>query len=406
MGLLRFLVLPPELMGRWPEVHRAYISGVDGRIYPTRVEVQENVVTCRRPHSDSGKLHVPWPVPGFGRPVLSTTSLRERDEPYLLPVELARGKLATLRDQCAAWELLNMQITDRYRQVEREAFQLLSRAAAAAPTPVESSQMAMQSIEKGCEAAELLVDAYVSQRLAMRRHSGVHPAMLLGCTLDAGVLDSTTATVFLQSFNAAVAAVEWRLIEPTEGTCLWDELDRLVTWCTEHRLAVRGGPLIDLGARGLPDWLSPWQNDFVNMQSFVCDFIETAVSRYTGRIRTWETSAHANTGVALGLSEESRLAVAARALEAARRTDSDTQLFIRVDQPWSEYQARGQHRLSAFQFVDALVRANVGLQGVNLEVAMGFRPRGSLLRDRLNLSRLVDTWSQLGIQLHVTLALP
>src|SRR5215210_2519479 len=99
MGLLRFLVLPEDLIGRWPELHRAYISGFDGRIYPTRVEVQENVVTCRRPHSDSGKLHVPWPVPNFGRPVLSTTSLREREEPYLLPLELARGKLATLRDQ-------------------------------------------------------------------------------------------------------------------------------------------------------------------------------------------------------------------------------------------------------------------------------------------------------------------
>jgi hypothetical protein len=48
----------------------------------------------------------------------------------------------------------------------------------------------------------------------------------------------------------------------------------------------------------------------------------------------------------------------------------------------------------------------VGLHGVNLEIAMGYRPRGSLLRDRLSLSRLIDAWSQLGIQLHVTLAMP
>lgn len=406
MGLLRFLVYPEDLLARWPEVHRAYISGFDGRIYPTRVELQDNVVTCRRPHSESGKLHVPWPVPGFGRPVLSTTSLRERDEPYLLPLELARGKLAVVRDQCAAWELLNMDVPADCRQVEREAFALLSRAAATGSTPKDASLLAIQSIAKACEASELLVGAYVSQRLAMRRHSGVHPAVLLGCALDAAVPNSPSEQVFLQSFNAAVVPVEWRLIEPSEGDCRWEPVDRLVSWCTDHRLIVRGGPLIDLGARGMPEWLSPWQNDFINMQSFVCDFIETAVSRYTGRIRIWETSAHANTGVALGLTEENRLALAARALEAARRTDSDSQLFIRVDQPWSEYQARGQHRLSAFQFVDALVRSNVGLHGVNLEIAMGYRPRGSLLRDRMALSRLIDAWSQLGIQLHVTLALP
>lgn len=406
MGLLRFLVYPEELLNEWPEVHRAYISGFDGRIYPTRVELSGNVVTCRRPHSDSGKLHVPWPVQNFGRPVLSTTSLREREEPYLLPLELARGKLAMMREQCAAWEMLNMEVPRECKRAEREAFTLLSRAAAASSSPEESSALAAQSIAKACEASELLVSAYVDQRLAMRRHSGVHPAVLLGCTLDDGVPASPAETLFLQSFNAAVAPLEWRQIEPAEGDCRWESLDRLVSWCAEHRLLIRGGPLIDLGARGMPEWLSPWQNDFVNMQSFVCDFIETAVSRYVGKIRIWETSAHANTGVALGLTEENRLALAARALEAARRTDSDSQLFIRVDQPWSEYQARGQHRLSAFQFVDALVRSNVGLHGVNLEIAMGYRPRGSLLRDRLSLSRLIDAWSQLGIQLHVTLAMP
>ena len=61
-----------------------------------------------------------------------------------------------------------------------------------------------------------------------------------------------------------------------------------------------GGPLIDLGPNGMPEWLSQWQDDFINLQSFVCDFIETAVSRYTGRVRIWEVSARANTGVALG----------------------------------------------------------------------------------------------------------
>jgi len=406
MGLLRFLVYPENLLRDWPEVHRAYISGFDGRIYPTRVELNENVVTCRRPHSDSGKLHVPWPVPNYGRPVLSTTSLRERDEPYLLPLELARGKLATLRDQCAAWELLNMEVPAESRRVEREAFTLLSRAAATSASAQEASALAAQSIARACDASELLVNAYIEQRLAMRRHSGVHPSMLMGCTLDEAVLDSSAEPIFRQSFNAAVVPLEWRLVEPSEGDCRWDAIDRMVNWCNDHRIIVRGGPLIDLGARGMPEWLSPWQSDFVNMQSFVCDFIETAVSRYTGRIRIWETSAHANTGVALGLTEEGRLALAARSLEAARKTDSDSQLFIRIDQPWSEYQARGQHRLSAFQFVDALVRSNVGLHGVNLEIAMGFRPRGSLLRDRMSLSRLIDAWSQLGIQLHVTLAMP
>jgi hypothetical protein len=406
MGLMRFLVSPEEMLGDWPEIYRAHISGLDGRIYPTRVEVAGNLITCRRPHSDSGKLHVPWPVPGYGRPVLSTTSLREREAPYVLALELARGKLSEVRDQCAAWQLLRMTTPPEFQTIQQSAFRLFSSATAIQQDAAKSSRLAAESIVLASRAADTLVEAYVEQRLAVRRHAVGHAPTLLGCTLEAGLPGTGAIGPFCDVFGAAAAPIEWRLIEPTEGRYEWDPVDALVACCGEHRLLIRGGPLIDLGPHGLPEWLSPWQNDFLNLQSFVCDFIETAVSRYMGRVRIWEVSAHANTGVALGMGEENRLALAARTLEAATRTDSDSQFFIRVDQPWSEYQARGQHRLSAFQFVDALIRSNIGLQGVNLEIALGYRPRGSMMRDLLGFSRMIDAWSQLGVQLHVTLAIP
>jgi hypothetical protein len=46
------------------------------------------------------------------------------------------------------------------------------------------------------------------------------------------------------------------------------------------------------------------------------------------------------------------------------------------------------------------------LSVINLEIAIGYRPRGSAPRDVLDLSRLVDQWSQLGLPLHATLAFP
>src|SRR5262245_28181428 len=103
MGVIRFLVHPASVFDDWPEVHRAYISGVDQTAWATRIEVDGNLVICRRQNSDSGKLNVAWPVAGFGRPVLSTASLPERDEPYLLVVELARGRIVQTRNQLALW---------------------------------------------------------------------------------------------------------------------------------------------------------------------------------------------------------------------------------------------------------------------------------------------------------------
>jgi hypothetical protein len=164
--------------------------------------------------------------------------------------------------------------------------------------------------------------------------------------------------------------------------------------------------LIDLSPAGLPAWLGRWEHDLWNLQSFVCDFVETAIRRYLGRIRIWEVSGCVNSGGALALSEEHRLALVAKTLEIARHVDEEAQFFIRVDQPWAEYQARGQHKLSPLHFVDALVRAGLGLSGVNLEIAIGYRPRGTSSRDLLDYSRLIDLWSALGLPLHVTLAFP
>ncbi|RPI77108.1 MAG: glycoside hydrolase, partial [Planctomycetaceae bacterium] len=98
MGVMRFQVDPPELLEDWPEVYRGFISGIDQCAWPTRVEIEGSVIVCRRTNSDSGKFSVAWPVPGFGRPVLTTASLPERQQPYLLTVELARGKIVQVRN--------------------------------------------------------------------------------------------------------------------------------------------------------------------------------------------------------------------------------------------------------------------------------------------------------------------
>jgi hypothetical protein len=81
MGLIRFAVYPAARMTDWSQVQRGYLTGMDGRVFPTRIEVTDNIVGCRRTSSESCKFHVAWEVPGFGAPVLNTASLPERDAP-------------------------------------------------------------------------------------------------------------------------------------------------------------------------------------------------------------------------------------------------------------------------------------------------------------------------------------
>ncbi len=90
MGMMRFRVFPAE---RNTEhlARRAYLSGIDRTSWPVRTAVEGDLLLLQRSVSDSANLQAPWPVEGHGELTLSSGSLIERDEPYLLPLELARN---------------------------------------------------------------------------------------------------------------------------------------------------------------------------------------------------------------------------------------------------------------------------------------------------------------------------
>lgn len=406
MGVMRFVVHPPDLLQNWLESEQAYITGLDGRVFQTHTEISENIFSCRRSFSDSGKVSVLWPVEGHGKPVITTTSLREREEPYFLPLELARGKLAQVRDQWCAWEMARMAIPLEFFKIQAEAFSAFAHASANQVDLDLCAASSQRAITKACDAANLLCEAYVNQRMTSLRRLTGHAPSLIGATTDMSVLQAAGSKVFLETFNTAAVPIRWSDIEQNEGEYHWGPIDEMINFCSKNRLIIRGGPLVNFRPGGIPEWLKCWSVDFLNLASFVCDFVDTAVSRYTGLVRIWEVSSAGNIGGALNLSEEQSLALTARTLEAAIRTDSDSQFFVRIEQPWGEYQRLGAHRLTPYQFVDALIRSNIALNGVSLDLNAGYQPHGCFPRDILSISKLIDLWSMLGVQIHVNLCCP
>lgn len=405
MGVMRFLIPPESIAETKADLQRAYLCGFDQSVHPTRVELEGTHLVCRRMVSESGRLNVAWPVSGFGRPVISTATLPERSAPYFLPLELARGKIVQLRNQLANWESVGMSVPVGFSNLNAEAHTSFAKAAGSQDDPQICDAAANRALEWAFQAAELLAQAYSNQSLAVRHRRYSQIPTLVGSYLP-NEMSGPWQAPYLEAFNSAAVSVKWRNIEPQEGEYHWQMFDDQVDWCEDNRLVIRGGPLLDLAPQGMPDWLLRWESDIWNLQSFVCDFIETAIRRYQGRVRMWEVAARGNSGGGIALSEENRLGLVAKSLEIARRVDEEAQFFIRVDQPWAEYQARGQHRLSPLQFADGLIRAGLGLSGINLEIAVGYTPRGSAMRDLLEYSRLIDLWSSLSLPLHVTLAFP
>lgn len=404
-GLLRMIVpagsrLTPRL------AERAYMTGPDQIPWVCRTRLNDGELTLERHVTDSGKFHIPWPVAGHGEVVLATATLMERERPYQLMVELARGKINQVRNQIADWQSIGLVVPGKVEATLHKALKHFAKAATSQSDVAQAAEWAEKAIVSALDVADLLVASYIEQALAARQRHSTRLPLMFGSVLPPGEPEAPLDGQFLRTFNACISPLVWREVEATEGSYRWEAFDRQLEWCARHGLAVCGGPLLRLDALGLPDWLYLWEGDFNNIQSFASDYVEAVVSRYRGKLQAWHCASRVNVGDGMSLSEEQKLRLAVRAIEIVRDIDPNTPLIVRFDQPWAEYMSRTTPDLSPLHFADALVRAGLQLSGIGLEINLGYYPGGSSPRDRLEFSRLLDLWSCLGVPLQLLLTVP
>jgi hypothetical protein len=371
---------------------------------PTRVQIGNDCLILTREQNESGYLIIPWSVEPFGTIVVSSTTLRERAEPYRLVVELARGKLNQVREQTAEWQSIGLKTGSDFDLALVEATRMFGLSALA-PTPAEADALAGRVLEKAHGLADRLVRDYIEQMLATRHSTdGVLDTRLAARSVRAPV--GAAADEYARTFNAANVCFRWRDVEPIEAQYEWDEADAAVTAALAAGLPVTIGPIIDLAPGMLPAWATGWESDLPAMATCMCDYLETVVSRYRGDVRRWIVCAGFNHADAFGLVDDDRLRLAFRLFEAAAQVDPNLELILSVAQPWGDYLVGEDQTITPVTFPDDLIRAGVRLSAVELEFRAGTRPRGSLPRDLLDAARILDVFGMLGLHLEVALSLP
>ncbi len=405
MGLMRFLVPRRDLLPADAD-QRAYITGLDELPWQSRTQWMGDQLVVRRAESDSGCFHIPWNVSGAGELTLATACLMERDQPYHLPVELARGSVHRLRNQIAAWQAIGLVVPENVSSRLSTALAHLSRAATSQHDPATATLAADQAINEAHLTVCELIVTYAQQSLTSRARQTTKVTKLLGVNLGSSPLKESLQKEVLTAINAATVPMSWREIEPREGKRDWTNGDRQIEWCRTNGLMVCPGPLVQLNRSALPDWLYLWEGDFDNLASFAADHIRSVINRYKGKVALWQCGARMNASEIFSLTEEQRLRLAVLSLETTRQADPRVPVVLWIDQPWAEFMSRQNCDLSPLHFADALVRADLGLAGLNLEINLGYYPGGTQPRDLLDFSRLIDRWSCLGLPLLVTLTIP
>jgi hypothetical protein len=201
---------------------RAYMSGMDQIPWPCRSRlINGNELVIERGVPDSGRVQVPFTVEGRGELLLSTATLMQRDKPYSLEIELARGKLNQVRNQLAEWQSLGLTVPATLEASVKRALQEFSLATSTPENPAVAAQRARQALSLAIDAAEALIDTYAEQATTMRmRQTGRLPT-LLAIHLGHRMLAPQALAQVTTAFNALTVSMVWREIESQEGQYNW-----------------------------------------------------------------------------------------------------------------------------------------------------------------------------------------
>ncbi len=392
MGLLRLCVHDSQRLARL-DPSRIFMMGFEELPWFGHVFISGDQVVVERAEHDSGAVCVPWEVAGRGELLLSTATLMERDQPYLLEVELARGMINRLRNQLAGWELLGLVVPDDLRGEIQSATSQLTRALARLSAPREAGELATAAIDLGVAAAERLASVYAEQAMQIRIGPQGHLNTLWGVDLGSKLPSEEVRSHVARAFNFVSLPMRWREVEASEGQRHWQATDAQLKWAQSAGLKVMGGPLLEFDERRVPDWTYLWEGDFDTLSTFMIAHVRSAVTRYKGKVHLWHVSSRMNRAKVLSLEDEERLQIVATAIRTIRQLDHRTPVVVSFDQPFAEYMATRQTELAPLHFADALVRADLGVAGLGLELNLGNQPRATCPRTPLAFSRLIDQWS-------------
>jgi hypothetical protein len=405
MGQLRFFVPLADQISR-EAIETAHVCGRDRLPWITRITFENDELVAERVESESGTFHILWSIPDRGVLLLSTATLMERPESYQLQLELARGTLHRLRNLIADLQTAGLGAVDTAVEHLAESVHCFIRAVVTQPTPEESADWANQSIRASLLAIDTISTAMCERIQQLRQRQSQKVVPLFAGRLGDNVPDGNTARAFMAAFNSAIVPFSWGRVEADEGRQNWQPCDAQVQWCQTNGLRIGGGPLLELRRSALPSWLYLWEGDFENLLMVAGDYIRSVVNRYRGKVNFWNAVGRIVTGEALGLDEEQKLRLVVRAVEVIRNADPSVPVVVSFDQPWAEFMMRRDSDLPPQSFAEALVRSDLGIAGIGLEINLGQSATATLPRDLVEFNLQIDRWCSLGLPLLVSLAVP
>jgi len=391
-----------ERVGQFTPV-AACAMGQEGVPISGDIFFRDGLLTVSRPDAQAVGVCLLWDCGDYGSYVLETTRLKPRDRPYVLNVELARGRLMRILQKKEDWNLFDYPRAEKLAARFRDAQLALGDALSKLPDdPAAAAILGDEALRLGMAVGDELAVFHAELLLGRRRTSGTVARHILGCRVEPGIDDREYREALFAGFDYAVVPMNWRKIQPREEELVTKPIDELLDTLVQKRMPVVAGPLVDLQEANVPDWMFIWEHDYDTLRDLTYEHVQRMVQRYRKQVSVWNvvSGLHAHTAFSLTFEqiiEFTRLIVGQ--VKAALPT---ARTLVSIRQPFGEYHARHRNTVPPMLYAEMVAQSGIPFEAFGVELEMGVPTPGMFTRDLFQLSSVLDRFATLGRPVFLT----
>lgn len=414
--MLRFAVFDEDGPARqWPLRH-AHLIGADDIPIPATITFADGEIRCEKPRPDAAALCLMFDTGANGSLLVRTCLLPERERPYLLSLELARHRIMLFITKLEEWLHCELPPDDESMTLFEEARHTFTTALTAerghgGAYTLEQVQLARRSLRLAIDASERLArlvgEIALSRRLAATYPSGAHNhganaptnappnPMLLGCVVRPEQSGEALHRVVADTFDFVVTPMRWTDLEPSEGEYSYARTDRWVEWAVRTaRMPVMAGPIIDFRHGRTPDWLGIWDNDYETLREVVYEHMKRVVGRYRKAVNKWIVASGLHLNASFSLTLEQLMDLTRICVMVVRKMQPSAKIYLEIDQPFGEHYASRPASAPPLLYAEMVSQHGLSIDAFALRIQMGGASQGRAARDMMQLSALLDAYSQ------------
>ncbi|MEM6459904.1 MAG: endo-1,4-beta-xylanase [Planctomycetota bacterium] len=388
-------------------LRNAYLLDSEGNGVRCEFSFQDGELWCDKREAGTAALALQHPAGDLGELTLQTCLLPEREEPYLLSVELARHRLMTVYNKLEDWAMFELEASHPVsKREERARSRFIEALCHQRDDPQRASRLANESLAASLDGSEELALAHSELLLNRRIEAGSLPRSPLGCGVALDGRGEALRAAAAANFDYVQLPLPWKQLSPEENVYRWGDADDWVAWAQAQRKPVLAGPVISFEPACLPDWLYIWEHDYDTVRDLVYEHIEQVVTRYRSSVSAWTIVSGLHVNRHFTFNFEQLMDLTRMSCMLVKKLDPAAKVVIELRQPFGEYYARNARSIPPMMYIDLLIQSAIAFDAFGLRLPLGQAVDGQHARDLMQVSSVLDQFAGFGKNLFVTLAAP